>query len=322
MKIEQKVFYLNSQSGYDSLKLSTEQILKPDPHQVLLKHAAIGINFIDIEYIYGKRALPKQDFIPGVEAVGTVVALGDKVKTYAIGQRIGYATSAGRGFAQYSVIEEKLIFPLHQDISYEAAIINLTKGMTVHYLMRRTFFVHPKMKILIHGALSRVAKLMLSLAKYYKAEVFATVSKLSQIDEAKKLGYKDVFTYDDFDKVIPNSQFNAVYDGVGGNLLSRSTKVIQPFGLLVGFGNASGSNIVMPNLQEMMDSSLFLTFPVLQKYKQDNRELYLSALEVFALIYGGIFPSVAEHKYSFEEIPLAIKNIAERKNLGSVAIIL
>lgn len=322
MRTEQKVFYLNAQLGWDSLKLSTARIDEPAAQQVLIKHAAIGINFTDIEYIYGKKPLPKPDFIPGIEGVGKVVAVGSAVKTYGIGQRVGYASSNGLGFAQYSAVEERIIFPLHEDISYEAAIINLTKGMTAHYLLRRTFFVRPKMKVLIHGGLSRVAKLMLSLGKYYKAEVFATVSSREKIDEAKKLGYRDVFTYEDFDKIIPNGKFNVIYDSVGGDLLARSTKVIQPFGLLVGFGNSSNRDALMPDRHEMMDSSLFLTFPQLQNYKQDNRELYLSALEVFALIYSGVFPSVAEHKYGFEEIPLAIKNIAERKNLGPVAIIL
>jgi NADPH2:quinone reductase len=322
MRTEQKVFCLNAQLGWDSLKLSTVPIPELEPLQILIKHAAIGINFTDIEYIYGKKPLPNKDFIPGIEGVGKVVAVGSAVKTYGIGQRVGYASSNGLGFAQYSAVEEKIIFPLHEDISYEAAIINLTKGMTAHYLLRRTFFVRPKMKILIHGGLSRVAKLMLSLGKYYKAEVFATVSSREKIDEAKKLGYRDVFTYEDFDKIIPNGKFNVVYDSIGGDLLARSTKVIQPFGLLVGFGNSSNRDTFMPDRHEMMNSSLFLTYPQLQNYKQDNRELYLSALEVFALIYSGVFPSVAEHKYGFEEMPLAIKNIVERKNLGPVAIIL
>jgi NADPH2:quinone reductase len=322
MKTEQKVFYLNSQLGHDSLKLSTKSIVKPSPWQVLIKHAAIGVNFADLEYIYGKKPLPYKDFIPGMEAVGTIVSLGDKVKTYNIGQKIGYATNQGSGFSQYATVEERLIFPLHEDISYEAAVINLTKGMTAHYLLRRTFFVRPKMKILIHGGLSRVARLMLSLGRYYKAEVFATISKSEDVDKTKKLGYRDVFTHDDFDKKISSDTFNVIYDAIGGDLLARSTKVIQPFGLLVGFGNASNEDTVMPSSHEMASKSLFLTFPMLQKYKQDNRELYLSALEVFGLIYAGVFPSVAEHKYDFEDIPLAIKNIAERKNLGPAAIIL
>jgi NADPH2:quinone reductase len=321
MKTTQRVFWLDEQSGLKSLKLAEISIPKPKDNEILIKHTAIGINFTDYQYISGAIPLPKTPFIPGMEAVGIVEAVGKSIKTYNVGQRVGYATSIGGGFSEYRTLREELIFPIHDGISDESAVINLTKGMTAHYLMRRTFFVHPEMKILLHGALSNVARLMVPLAKHYKAEIYGTVEKDSQVKIAKDLGYSNVFTYSEFDKHISKNTFNVVYDGIGGGLLSRSINVIQPFGLLVNFGNAINP-FVMPSRESLEKKSLFLTFPNIQNYKQNNKELCLRALEVFALIYGGIFPSVAKSKYSFEEIPVAIKNIEERKNVGPIAIML
>jgi NADPH2:quinone reductase len=321
MKMMQKIFLLENQLGYEALKMVEVAVPKPKSHEVLLKHTAIGVNFHDLQYINGQLPLETRHFIPGMEAVGIIEAIGDEVTTYNIGQRVGYATAIGGGFAQYRTIEESMIFPVHEAISDEAAVINLTKGMTAHYLMRRTYFVRPEMQILIHGALSGVARLMVALATHYKAKIWGTVERNSQKDEAKACGYTDVFTYDEFASRLENDKFNVVYDGIGGDLIARSINSTQPFGLLVNFGAASG-DFMMPQIEELKKKSLFLTFPSIYNYKQSNAELYLSALEVFALIHGGVFPATTNFKYKFEDIPMLVKNIGERKNSRPVAIIL
>jgi NADPH2:quinone reductase len=321
MKTTQKVFWIEEQLGAKSLKLAEITIPKPKAHEVLIRHTAIGINFEDYKYISGQIPLTKKPFIPGMEAVGIVEAIGSDIKTYGIGQRVGYATAPGGAFSEYRTIKEELIFPIHEQISDESAVINLTKGMTAHYLMSRTFFIRPEMKILVHGASSNVAKLMAALAKHYKAEIFGTVATNDKIKSLKKIGYQDVFTYEEFDQQVKEDAFNVVYDCIGTDLLARSIKCIQPFGLLVNFGNAMG-DFVMPAIESSAKKSLFLTFPKLQNYKKYNKELHMSALEVFALIYGGVFTKNATEKYSFDQIPFVIRNIEERKSIGLAAIIL
>ena len=187
--------------------------------------------------------------------------------------------------------------------------------------MRRTFFVRPNMNILVHGALSRLAIIMCKLAKHYNCKIFGTVERGEQIEEASKMGYEKVLTYQDFDQQIPDNTFSVTYDCIGGDLLSRSIKSMKSFGLLVGFGQVLDV-FRMPQRQDLSRKSLFITFTELQDYKKNHQELHLSALEVFALIYGGILPSKATKCYSFEEIPLAVKSVQDRQKLGPIAVLL
>ena len=199
--MKQKIFWIEKQSDASSLAPTTIGIPIPRDNEVLIKHSAIGINFMDYEYCRGTINLPKVPMIPGIEAVGTIEKLGKDVTKFRLEQRVAYGTAIGGAYTQYRTIEHEYLIPVPDEISDEAVVTNLTKGMTAHYLLRRTFFVRPNMYVLIHGAASGVGQLMIRLLAHYKANVIGTVGSDSKINNVK--GCIKVLNYNrDFEKDI------------------------------------------------------------------------------------------------------------------------
>jgi NADPH2:quinone reductase len=281
---------------------------------------------MDYEYLRGSIKSKQPDITPGIEAVGIIEKVGADVDNFKKGQRVAYATILGGAFAECRCIKSKHLVPVHDTITDEAAALNLAKGMTAHFLMRRTFFLRHGMIMLIHGAASNVGKLMIAYAKANNIEVIATVGSDDKKDLVKKLGAGYVFNYNsehltaEINQVTKKKGVHVVYDFIGGNLLKDSLKCLMPFGLLVSAGNASGiSNPISPSI--LSKKSLFLASPRLHEYKKDRHELFLSAVEVYGLIEKQIFPATADKTYNFDEIPEAMDDIASRKSMSKVVLL-
>ncbi len=356
---EQRLYQVNYSSGTPSLEVVHASVPDPQDDEVLIKHTAIGINFQDYEYyrqipanksnlIIPKTKLGRvikaikkvvmgfsttanniNPIVPGMEAVGTIAKLGKSVKDFKLGQRVGYCTIPYGAYSYYRTIKSNYVFAIPDQISDEAAATNLTKGMTAHYLMRRTFYVRPDMTILIHAGSSAVGQAMIRLAREYNAVVITTVGHNDKIHIVKNLGVKreHILNYNDDNwvkkvKEITNFKgVNVVYDCLGKQTVVNSINCLMSFGLMVIFGQITGSIAVIdPKL--LTRKSLFLTMPHLQYYKQNNIELLLSSLEVFALIEKGVFSQKPAKIYSFKDIPQAINDIATRSHPGAKIIVL
>lgn len=321
-----KIFNLKSIAGNNILEPNDIATPDPKPDEVLIKHNAIGINFMDYEYIRGSIKSKQSTVTPGIEAVGIVEKVGSNIDNFTKGQRVAYATVLGGAFAEYRCIKSKFLFPVHDSISDEAAALNLAKGMTAHFLMRRTFFLRHGMTMLIHGASSNVGKLMLQYAKSNNITSIATVGSDEKIPMVKNLGANFAFNYNsehlaaEINKATKRKGVQVVYDFIGGNLLKDSLDYLMPFGLLVSAGNTSGiSNSINPAI--LSKKSVFLSAPRLHEYKKDRHELFLSAIEVYGLIENEVFPSKADKIYKFQEIPEAMDDIASRKSTSKVVLL-
>ncbi|KJV57476.1 zinc-binding dehydrogenase family protein [Orientia chuto str. Dubai] len=266
---------------------------------------------------------------PGIEAVGIVQKIGKFVKDFQVGQRVGYCTVTDGAYSQYRTINSNYVFKIQDSISDEAAATNLVKGMTAHYLMRRTFYVQPNMTILIHAASSAVGQTMLRLAKEYKAITIATIGSDDQEKKSilKNLKCDYILNYNKSDwvkqvkEITNNKGVNVVYDCLGAQTILESVSCLMPFGLMVLFGQITGNvNVINPQL--LTQKSLFFTMPQLQYYKQDGIELLLSALEVFALIEKGVLPKKADKIYKFDNILQAMYDIENHRNPGTKVVLL
>jgi NADPH2:quinone reductase len=321
-----KIFYIKNINNKNTLEQEEVPIPTPADDEILIRHEAIGINFIDYEYLRGTMTLSQDPMVPGIEAVGVIEAIGSKVNNLKKGQRIGYATALGGAYAEYRTIKLQHVFPIPESITSQAAALNLVKGMTAHYLMRRTFFTREGMTILIHGAASNVGKLMIKLAAEYKINVIATVGSDDKKQIVKSLGVDAVFNYQTEDFIAGTNELTkkagvpVVYDFIGGDLLKQSVKCMTPFGLLVSSGNAMDkSHVINPAL--LSARSLFLTAPRLNQYKRDKSELMLSVMEVCGLISSGVFPIRADKKYSFDQIPEALQDVGERNSVSKIVLL-
>jgi NADPH2:quinone reductase len=322
MNKTQKAYVIKSTGGVESLAISEVKIPKIGPFDVLVKHTYIGLNFIDIEARKGLIKNLQGEFIPGVEGVGVVVEVGNQVKEFKPGNRVAYGTARFGAYAEYNIVKQEHLVPVPDNITDQAAAAFLTKGMTAHFLLRRTFFARPEHKILIHSAAGGVGHLMVRLAKHYGAEVFATVGASEKVEFVRKQGASKIINYNqtlEFSQEIYNltkgNGVNVVYDGIGASTFEESLKSLAPYGLMVSFGRVSGA-IPKLDINKLSIKSLFLTSPKLTHYKQNRLELILSAMEVFGLIDKKIFPSEPQKVYNFQDIPQAHIDIEGRKNIG------
>jgi NADPH2:quinone reductase len=313
----QKTFQIKSLDHQNILEQVLTPILVPKDDEVLIKHTAIGVNFADYELLRGAGGVIKESLIPGIEAVGTIEQKGKNTPNFTIGQKVGYATVAGGAYSEYRTIKASYLFPIPDVISDESAALNLVKGMTAHLLMKRTFFLKEGMTIMIHGAASNVGRLMMRLAREYKINVIATVGDDRKKQIVKDLKAIEVFNYinEDFVQGVQDltkrKGVHVVYDFIGRDMLKKSLKCLTNFGLAVSAGNASGRAApIDPAL--LINRGIFLATPRLNWYKQEKPELMMSVMEICTLIAAKIFPAVADKKYSFDQIPDALNDIAER----------
>ena len=212
-----------------------------------------------------------------------------------------------------------MIIPVPEEIEDEAVAAFLTKGMTAHYLLRRTFFVRPEMTVFISSASSTIGMLMMKLCKKYNAKVIAGITSESKIEEVKSFSPIAIINVSEqnlHEKILEKTNrkgFNVAYDCLGGEMLNNLAKSSMNFGLLVNFGSIiSKPNTIDPLI--LNQKSLFLTSTKLQNYKQNNKELILSGIEICGLIHENTFENKAKKVYNFDEVEVAIKKIGERTN--------
>lgn len=313
----QKIFQITSSDHKNILEQVSVPIPIPKDDEVLIRHTAIGVNFAEYDLLRNNGRKIETPIIPGIEAVGIIEKKGKNTQNFTIGQKVGYATVTGGAYSEYRVIKNGYLFPIPDIITDEAAALNILKGMTAHYLMKRTFFLKEGMTILIHGAASSVGRLMMRLAREYKVNVIATVGSDDKKQIVTDLGAVGAFNYgtDDFVQGVAgltkNKGVHVVYDFIGKDMIKQSIKCLASFGLAVSAGNASARSVpIDPAL--LINRGLFLACPRLNWYKQDKPELMMSVMEICTLIAAKIFPSEADKKYTFDQIPDALDNIAAR----------
>ncbi|AIL65935.1 Quinone oxidoreductase 1 [Rickettsiales bacterium Ac37b] len=320
-----KAIIIENTGSPSVLKFKTIKDTKPPKGMVLIKHTAIGINFIDVYYRNGSYSLPKLPAILGFEACGYVEEIGEGVEGITIGERYAYATAPMGSYCDTRIIDPQYLIAVPEGISDEQASSTLFKGLTAHYLLRRTFFVKPDDKILIHAAAGGVGQLLCSWARFLRATVIGTVGSEEKVETALKNGCHHVINYNttDFAKEVNNitegQGVAVVYDSIGKNTLLKSIECLSNFGLLVSFGQSSG----MPDpidLSVLSPKSLFITRPSLFNYKSDRMELILSANEIFELLKRNIL-ACNINKYNFDNVIQAHQDLEERKTQGSSVLI-
>lgn len=306
-----------------SLILETKEMPKPKANEVLIKHEAIGINYFDINQ--KKNIIPVKSFpyVLGCEAVGTIIECGSG--NFKVGDRIAYALTLGGAYSHYRVINEKLISEVPADITSEQVAAFLYKGMSAHYLLRRTFYIRDRHTILVHGAASGLGHLIVRLAKRYGAKVIGTVSSQEKLEFLKNHNCDHIINHSNFHeevmRITDKKGVNAVFDIYGNSTINDSVKSLDYFGLLVILDQLSGE-IKDFNINLLKSKSLFCTYPKLIDYKLEKIERSLSYFEVYELIRNKTFPGKAEKTFTFEEIPQIHAMMENRKSVGSNVVLL
>jgi len=286
-----RAIHFERTGGPEVLELVEVETPTPGPGQVLIRHAAIGLNFIDTYHRSGLYPV-KLPYTPGSEAAGTVEAVGEGVTRFRPGDTVAYAGGSG-GYAEFNAVPETRLVAVPESIGPAAAAAALLKGMTVEFLLRRCYAVKPGEMILVHAAVGGVGQIMVQWAKALGAEVIATVGSEEKAARARKLGADHVILYREQDvaaevrRITGGQGVPVAYDSVGKDTFEGTLKSLARRGLFVSFGNASGPPEPLAVGRLAQAGSLYLTRPTLFDYVATPEELDASAAALWAVMGTG-----------------------------------
>jgi NADPH2:quinone reductase len=313
--------------GPEALTLDDIEVPAPGQGQVKLKQHAIGVNFIDTYFRQGMYPSPVgMPFVAGNEGAGEVIAVGPGVTDIKVGDRVAYVVPLGAYAAERLLPAERAV-KLPDNISYEQAAAMMLKGMTVQYLLNRTFKVGKGTICLVHAAAGGVGLIACQWANHLGATVIGTVGSKDKAELAKKAGAHHTILYRDEDfaarvKEITNGKLcDVVYDGIGNDTFPKSLDCIRPLGMFVSFGAASGPIKAFDINLLQHKGSLFATRPTLNHYAAKREDLVATANDLFQVVGSGAVKIPASHKYALKDAAQAHKDLEGRKTTGSVVLL-
>ena len=295
----------------------------PGPGQIKIKNHASGINFIDTYFRSGLYPSPVgMPFVAGNEGAGEVIAVGSGVTDLKVGDRVGYVSPLG-AYAGERVLQADRAVKLPDKISYEQAAAMMLKGMTVEYLLRRTYKVQKGDNVLIHAAAGGIGLIACQWANHLGANVIGTVGSKDKAELAKKNGAHHVILYRDEDFVAKVKDITGgklcevVYDGVGKATFPASLDCIKPLGMFVSFGSSSGPIDAFNINLLQTKGSLFATRPTLNTYAAKREDLLKIANGLFEVVGSGAVKIPVNQKYPLKDAQQAHRDLEGRKTTGA-----
>ncbi|MEO1228630.1 MAG: quinone oxidoreductase [Myxococcota bacterium] len=318
---------IHETGGPEVLRLETVDLPEPGPGQARVRHTAVGINYIDTYHRTGVYPLPSLPHGLGTEASGVVEALGSGVEDLAVGARVTYISGVPGTYAEHGLVPADRLVPIPDDVTDEVAAAALLKGMTVEYLVRRTYRVTKGETVLLHAAAGGVGLIACQWLREIGARVIGTVSteEKAAIAEAHGCTHPIVYTQEDFvervREITGGAGVPVVYDSVGASTFEKSLDCLEPRGLYVGFGNASGKPPPFDMGLLAQKGSLFLTRPTLFDYVRARRDLLASANHLFGLIGTGEIKIDVRQRWPLAEAAEAHRALESRQTVGASVLV-
>lgn len=309
--------------GPEALVFEDVQIPAPGQGQIKIKQHAAGVNFIDVYFRMGMYPSPVgSPFIAGNESAGEIIAVGPGVTDLKVGDRVGYVGPLG-GYAAERVFNADRAVKLPDNISYEQAAGMMLKGMTVQYLLNRTYKVGKGTICLIHAAAGGVGLIACQWANHLGATVIGTVGSKEKAALAKANGCHHTILYRDEDfaartkEITGGKLCEVVYDGIGKTTFPGSLDCLKPLGYFVSYGSASGQ-IDAFNINILQTKgSLFATRPTLNTYAAKREDLLSIANGLFDVVGKGAVKIPINQKYALRDAVKAHRDLEGRATTGS-----
>jgi len=312
--------------GPEVLKLEDVEVGKPRSGETRIRHTAIGVNFIDTYHRSGLYPLSLPSGL-GSEGAGIVEAIGTGVTHIQPGDRVAYAGGPPGSYGDVRVMPADRLVKLPDAISDQQAAAMMLKGMTVQYLIRRTYCVQRGDTVLWHAAAGGVGTIACQWLKALGATVIGTVGSEAKAKIARAHGCDHTILYKDEDfvervrELTAGQRLPVVYDSVGKSTFPGSLDCLRLRGLFVSFGNASGP---VPSFELgtlMTKGSLFVTRPTLASYTSTRAELEATAKDLFDIVLSGHVKIEVKHVYPLQDVQQVHRDLEARKTTGSVVMV-
>ncbi len=318
-----KVVRIHRTGDPDVLTVEDAEAGAPGPGEVRVRHAAIGLNFIDINYRIGKYPISDFPAVLGTEGAGVVEAVGGGVDEFEAGDRVAYGGGANGAYAEVRVMPVDRLVRLPDDIDEKSAAAMMLKGVTAQYLLRGAYRVEPGETILVHAAAGGVGTILCQWAKHLGATVIGSVGSEQKAEVALAHGCDHAIVHSREDVVArvrditDGSGVSAVYDSVGKDTFEASLDCLRRRGTLVSYGTASGMVPPFDIFQLNLKGSLYLTSAGLFDYTFERAELLERTEELFAVVRSGAVRIEVNQTYPLAEAARAHADLEGRRNTGS-----
>jgi NADPH2:quinone reductase len=317
-----RAMVIHQTGGPEVLSYEEVEVAAPAPEEAQVRHTAIGLNFLEVYLRTGAYSAKLPSGL-GNEAAGVITAVGKKVRGFRVGDRVAYVSNTPGSYSEVRNLPASRLVKIPKGISDETAAAVMLKGLTAHYLLRRTYRVKRGDTILVHAAAGGVGLILCQWAKALGATVIGVVSSDAKAQLARKHGCKHVLISGRDELVASVKQLTqgagvpVVYDSVGKDTFMESLDCVRPLGMMVSFGNASGMPPAVSPLELSKRGSLFLTRPTLFSYIGTRKELDAAARELFTVLRKKVVKVRIDQRYPLAKAADAHRDLEARRTTGS-----
>jgi len=313
---------IHQTGGPEVMQWEDVTVGNPGPGEIRVRHAAVGLNYIDVYHRTGLYPLPLPSGI-GLEGAGVVEAVGEGVTDLKAGDRVAYAAPPIGAYAEVRLFPAEKVVHLPDSIDDRTAAAMMLQGMTAQYLLRRTYRVQAGDTILFHAAAGGVGLIACQWAKHLGATVIGTVGSDAKAELARAHGCDHPIVYtrenvvERVREITGGEGVPVAYDSVGKDTFMASLDCLRPMGMLVSFGNASGAVAPFEPAILSAKGSLFLTRPTLMTYTARREDLLATAQELFEVVGRGVVKININQTYPLAEVVRAHRELEARQTTGS-----
>lgn len=322
-----KTIVIKKSGGPEVLEMEERPVGDPGPGEVRIRHAVSGLNFIDV---YQRSGLYKLE-LPhplGMEASGTIEAIGEGVTHLKVGDRAAYASMPPGAYSEARVMPAAQVCPIPDTVDFETAAAVMLQGMTVEYLFHRTTPIAKGDTVLFHAAAGGVGLIACQWARSEGITLIGTAGSDEKCALAKENGATHVINYrtEDFvarvKEITGGKGVDVVMDGVGADTFDKSLDCLKPLGMMISFGNASGPVPPVDLLTLAAKGSLKVTRTTLFTYIADHARCQEMAQHLLKKVASGDVKVTIGQRYKLEDVAQAHRDLEARKTTGSTILTL
>jgi len=321
-----KAIRIAAAGGPDVLGLEDVERPAPGPNGILIRHTAIGVNFIDTYHRTGLYPVPLPTGL-GLEGAGVVEAVGESVTRFAVGDRAGFCSGPLGAYAEFHAVPESRAVKLPAGVSDDIAAAAMLKGMTARYLLKRTFPVAEGDVAVVHAAAGGVGQILVQWGRALGATIVAVVGSAQKGEIARALGAHHIIESSRENiaarvrEITGGDGAHVSYDGVGKDTFQASLDCLRPLGMFVSYGNASGAAPAFEPGLLSAKGSLFFTRPTLMTYTRTPVLLQETADDLFDALASGIVKIAPPTRYALEDARRAHEDLEGRRTTGSLVLV-